>query len=125
MRSTDSAEVLASIFRQSLWCTRAVMFFCSLVGERGQDTLEVDVCSLLEVSPGVVSGVVFAGNPIVKCSQCVLYSDCLVSVGVVKHDSDWFVVCVNNGLDSSMFFCDVVAISGCVSPLDFHRVWVN
>ena len=49
---------------------------------------------------------------------------CLLSIGVVEHYADGSVTSRLDGLHSRMFFSDVVAVRGGVTPLDLNGVAV-
>lgn len=74
------------------------------------------------VFPRIISCVVFSPYTLIYGFDGFLYSYCLVSIRVVKHDPDWFEAVTSNNLYSCMLFCDMIPICCCIAPLDFNCI---
>ena len=87
--------------------------------------MKIDPGSGFHVFPGSVSKVVLAANTIIEGFECLLYPDGLSPIGIVEHHANRSKSGVTNCLNSSVFFGDVVAIRGSVTPFDFQGIGVH
>src|SRR6266704_1260207 len=93
--------------------------FC---GQAFEDSKQVNFGALLYVSPGSVGVMILALHALVEAFQGFLDANSLIAIWIIKHHPHRLVTSITNRLHPRMLLGDMIAIRGCIAPLDFQAI---
>src|SRR5947209_19994381 len=72
------------------------------------------------IIPSIIAVKILAVKAMIKRFQRLLDANCLRTIGIIKHDTNWLITSCSNGLETRVLFGYVISIGCCIPPLNFN-----